>query len=126
VEDDSPEGAARAFVEAARAGDRQAVFELLGPVTRERVARASRRATELVGGSTRFEELDLVGLGKPSETAAPKKFAVRERVSAEDAGDGRGYTLVEIVDANGGRAELHLVEISGNWRVELPTYPDVQ
>jgi hypothetical protein len=126
VEDDSPEGAARAFVEAARAGDRQAVFELLGPETRAKVARASQRATELVGGGTRFEELDLVGLGKPSETAAPKEFVVKRRVSAEEAGAERGYTLVDVVDANGARSELRLVEISGNWRVEIPDYPDVQ
>ncbi len=120
VEDDSPEGAARAFVEAASAGDRQALYELLGPETRARLERASRRATDLVGGGMRFDALDLVGLEAPSESGALRDVVVKKRVSAEEAGADRGYTIVEVVDATGRRAELRLVEIGGNWRVEIP------
>lgn len=124
VEDYSPEGAARAFVEAANAGDRRAIYELLGPETKARLAHASRRATDLVGGGTRFDALDLVGLGTPLESGSPTEVVVKRRVSAEEANDERGYTLVEVVDTSGRRAELRLVEIGGNWRVEVPAYPD--
>src|SRR5690606_37707236 len=48
-EDDTPEGAVRAFVAAARAGDHEALFELLGPATRARLERSAVHLGILTG-----------------------------------------------------------------------------
>ncbi len=122
VEDDSPEGAARAFAAAARAGDREAIYELLGPATRARLARATKRATDLVGGAKRFDELDLIGLGSPLDTFVTKEFIVKGRIAAADSGSERDYTIVELVDGNGRRSQLTMVDVGGRWRVEVDDY----
>lgn len=114
VDDDSPEGVARAFTAAARAGDRDAVFDLLGPETRKRLGEAAKRATALVGGSRRFDPLDLVGVSKPGETAAPQAF---ELVSRD--GD---KAVVDIVTADDEHHPLSLVKVGGKWKVEVPAY----
>lgn len=112
-DDDTPEGAVRALLDAARAGDAETVHELLGPATRDRLAEAARRSTELAGGTKRFTELDLIALGKPSaETTA---VSVRSR----RVGD---QTVVEIEDAVGQRSTLHVVQVDGHWRIEVPAF----
>ncbi len=113
VDDDSPEGVVRAFSDAARAGDRRAIFGLLGPKTLERLREHARHATDLVGGPRRFGSLDLVSIGKASEFATIKELRVRERA---------GATFVEISSAHGKRSELAVVQVDGRWRVELPGY----
>lgn len=122
VDDDSPEGAARAFAAAAKAGDRAAIHKLLGPATRARLARATKRATDLVGGAKRFDELDLIGLGSPLETFVVNEFIVKGRIAAADSGGERDVTIVELVDGNGRRSQLTMVEVAGSWRVEVPEY----
>lgn len=111
--DDSPEGAVRAFMDAARAGDREAVRELLGPRTRERLTEATRRATELVGGEKRFDELDLVAIGEAGDDWSSAELSTRRRGDA---------TVVVITARSGQSAELPVVEIDGHWRIELPHY----
>ena len=45
----SPDGAVRALAEAAEAGDRDAVYALLGPATRARLATDAERAAQAAG-----------------------------------------------------------------------------
>jgi len=112
ADDETPDGAVRAFVSAARAGDRGAVYELLGPRTRAHLDAQAQKATEHVGGSRRFAPTELMsvtsgGLDRP----APREFVVRER-------DG-DTAVVEIVAVDGARTPMTVVEIDGHWRVEL-------
>ena len=114
AEDSSPEGVARSFAAAARAGDRKAVYDMLGPQTRARLVEAAKRSTDLVGGSRRFKPLDLVGVGKPGETVAPKEFVLKFQ-------DG-DRAVVEIVTTDDARHELTLVKVDGKWKIEVPKY----
>lgn len=107
-EDDTPEGAVRAFAAAARAGDRQTMYELFGPATRRWLAAAAERASQLVGGSRRYQAIDLINAGS---MAGPVHISVRENK------DGRAR--VEIVDEHGNRSTVDVVEVEGRWRVEL-------
>ena len=111
--DDSPEGAVRAFMTAARAGDRRALRQLLGPRTRARLAAATDRATQLVGGEKRFEELDLIAIGEPGDDWSSADLDTVTR------GD---QTVVVVTAASGQKAELPVVEVDGHWRIELPGY----
>jgi hypothetical protein len=112
VDDDSPEGAVRSFVAAAEAGDRTAVYELLGPATRARLAEAAERATNLAGSTGRYAPLDLISISPIAER--PKKINLVSR-------DG-DTAVVEVVDASGAAARLSLVREEGHWRLELPDY----
>ncbi len=114
VEDDSPKGVARSFAAAARAGDREAVYRMLGPKTRARLVDASKRATDLVGGSRRFKPLDLVGVSKPGETLAPKEFLLKSN-------DGDN-AIVEIVTGDDKRHQMTLVKVEGEWKIEVPEF----
>ena len=114
VDDDSPEGAVRAFIAAANTGDREAIYELLGPETRARLAAATERSTELVGGPKRFDELDLIAIGRPGESWAPKRI---ERKTID------GRTVVELETVAGERTLIPVVEVDGEWRIELTDYP---
>lgn len=112
ADDETPVGAVKAFVSAAREGDRAAVYELLGPRTRAHLDAQARKATEFVGGSRRFEPTELMSvtsgsLGHP----APRDYVLRER-------DG-DTAIVEIVGADGTRSPTTVVEVDGHWRVEL-------
>lgn len=108
-EDDTPEGAVRAFVAAARAGDHEALFELLGPATR---ARLERSAVHLG---------ILTGEGRP---ASPSELI---RVDAERGGpvdvqvlSERGDRAVVRVRGDEEEGRLELVRVDGHWRIELP------
>lgn len=110
--DETPEGAARAFVTAARTGDRAAVFALLGPGTRAYLESEAVRATEIAGGSRRVDPRELVSVtATGADTPAPKAFRVAER-----AGD---RAIVEVVARDGTAHPLRLVRVDGHWRVEL-------
>jgi hypothetical protein len=115
AEDETPTGVVRAFAQAARAGDREAIFELLGPQTRQRLTEAARRATHLVGGSRRFEPLDLISVGRMGERSVPQRFEMRQQ--------GARAATVEAVDVSGNRSSITVVRVEGGWRVELPDYP---
>ena len=107
-EDDSPDGAVRAFAAAARAGDRDTMMELFGPETRAWLDAAAGRATQLVGGNGRFDPIDLINAGALGGT--PARILVRE---AEG-----GRARVEVTDETGRRAMVDLVELDGHWRLE--------
>lgn len=115
--DESPEGVVRALDQAARAGDRKAVYELLGPKTRAALERKTQRATELVGGARRFQPLELISLATPGEPSRIK------RLDVEGSGDVR-YVIV--TDVSGRRSRLPVVEVDGHWRVELPSYYETE
>ena len=108
--DASPEGAARAFVSAARAGDRRGVWDLLGPGTRARLEAAAVRAGE-VDATRRYDALSMLEVGAPGRAS--------ERVEAVLA-DRRGdRAAVDVLGPGGARDRLTLVRVGRSWRVEL-------
>jgi hypothetical protein len=109
--DASPDGAVRAFVSAARGGDRKAAWALVGPATRHRLEAAAEGATEKVGGTRRYAPLDMLDLGASDSTYVPTDFRV---LSSE-----RGEARVEVSGPGGRRDVVRTVLVSGRWRVEL-------
>lgn len=101
------------MLQAARNGDRDTVYELLAPATQEALAREAKRATDLVGASTRFSPKDLVSVGSSEGVAAPTDLTV-----LEERGD---HAVVEVVSPSG-RSRVELVRVNGHWRIELPGY----
>jgi hypothetical protein len=108
-----PEAAVREMIQAAKLGDRDAVFELLTPATRERLDAEARRATDLVGASQRYAAKDLLSIGSSDGVADPTDITV-----LDDRGD---RAVVEVVSP-AGRARVDLIRIDGRWRVDLPAY----
>jgi hypothetical protein len=108
-----PEAAVREMLQAAKTGDRDTVFELLTPATRDRLDAEARRATDLVGASQRYAAKDLVSIGSSDGVADPTDITV-----LEDRGD---RAVVEVVSP-GGRARVELVKLDGRWRIDLPQY----
>jgi hypothetical protein len=108
-----PEAAVRDMIQAAKTGERDAVFELLAPATRERLAAQARRATDLVGASQRYTAKDLISIGSSDGVADPTDITV-----LEEHGD---HAVVELVSP-AGRARIDLVKIAGRWRIDLPQY----
>src|SRR5687767_13632197 len=111
--DDGPEGTVRSLIAAAREGDRQAILELLGPQTRKMLAEETEKASQQAGGQVHFDELDLIGLGRPAEDWAPK------RIEREDDGD---QVVVEVEDSAGNVARIPMVYLDGGWKVEVVYY----
>ncbi len=101
------------MLQAARNGDRDTVYELLAPTTQEALAREAKRATDLVGASTRFAPKDLVSVGSSEGVAAPTDLTV-----LDERGD---HAVVEVVSPSG-RSRVELVRVNGHWRIELPGY----
>ncbi|HEU4726748.1 MAG TPA: hypothetical protein VFT22_02635 [Kofleriaceae bacterium] len=108
-----PEGAVRDMIQAAKTGDRDTVFELLAPRTRDRLDAEARRATDLVGASQRYTAKDLISIGGSEGVADPTDITV-----LEEHGD---RAVVEIVSPSG-RARVELVKLGGRWRIDLPQY----
>lgn len=108
-----PEAAVRALVTAARAGDRQAVWKLLSPETQARLTEGAKRATDLVGSSSRYRPLDLISIGSSEDVPPPLDIRTVER-----HGD---RAVVEIVSI-GEPARIELVRVERRWRVDLPAY----
>ena len=113
VGDGTPAGAARAFVTAARAGDKRATWELLGPRTRERVIATAQAATEKVGGARRYGPLDVLDVTAREQSYEPTDVVVRTKSDDGDA------AVVDILGPAGRRDVLDLVRVDGRWRVEL-------
>jgi hypothetical protein len=111
VDTGSPQGAVRAFLAAASAGDREGLYELLGPETRDRLDLAARRATDLVAGARRYQPVDMISVATGSEVAPTKEVNVVSR--------SEGRAVVEVVDAGGQRAALTVVRVDGSWYIEL-------
>jgi hypothetical protein len=113
VTDPGPEGAVRNMLAAASAGDRVAVYALLGPQTRARLDERARRATDVVGSSVRYSALDLISIGASRDVPPPTDLTVVERLDER--------AVVEVVSA-AGRARVVVVRVDGDWRIELPEY----
>ncbi|HEY2746292.1 MAG TPA: hypothetical protein VGL86_16775 [Polyangia bacterium] len=107
----TPEGAVRALAEAAESGDRDAVYALLGPATRARLAGDAERAAH-EAGRHELGPVDLVGAG----WSAPRWRAVDFDVLTR-TGD---HATVEVRGASHERETLSCVLVDGDWRVELP------
>ena len=108
-----PEAAVRDMIQAAKTGDRDTVFALLTPATRDRLDAEARRATDLVGASQRYTAKDLISIGSSEGVADPTDITV-----VEEHGE---RAVVEIVSP-AGRARLELVKLEGRWRIDLPQY----
>lgn len=106
----------RDLLTAAKTGDRDTIYELLTPATRNALETGAKRATDLVGAAVRFSAKDLISIGAFDSSAAPTDITVIEQ---------RGeHAIVEIV-APSGRSRLDLVEADGRWRVDLAHYGDL-
>lgn len=107
----SPDGAVRALTEAAEAGNRDAVWALLGPATRKRLAADAARAAQ-AAGRREIVPQDLLAAG----WAPPRWRAAELDVIARD-GD---HATVEVTGAHRERETVACVRVDGQWRVELP------
>ena len=105
----APTDTVRALIAAVRTQDRAAIFELLGPETRLELEARARAATDLVGSNLRYAAVDMIGLGGFDAVAAPGLRLVEER---------DGLAVVEI-SGDSARAQIHLVKVGDDWRIEL-------
>lgn len=108
-----PDVAVREMLQAAKTGDREAVFSLLSPATRERLELEAKRATDLVGAARRYAAKDLLSIGSSDGVSAPTDITV-----VEERGD---RAVVEVVSATG-RSRIDLAKVDGAWRIDLPAY----
>lgn len=108
----SPESAVTRFVDAARQMDGEAMFAMLGPRTRERLSDAALRATDL--SPRRYSGADMIGFNTSLEDLVVDDLAIR--VVSRD-GD---RAEVELRDRRGRAHRLELVQVDGEWRIELP------
>jgi hypothetical protein len=106
----SPDGAVRTLAEAAEAGDRDAVYALLGPATRARLAADAERAAQ-AAGRRELGPADLVAAG----WSPPQWHAVDFDVLTR-SGD---RATVEIRGPGHERETVTCVLVGGQWRVEL-------
>ena len=105
--------AVREMLQAAKTGDREAVFSLLSPATRERLEFEAKRATDLVGAARRYAAKDLLSIGSSDGVPAATDITV-----VEERGD---RAVVEVVSP-AGRSRIDLAKIDGAWRIDLPSY----
>src|SRR5262245_57947204 len=107
----SPEGAVRAFAEAAADGDRPAVWKLLGPSTRKKLEDDARHAAEVSGRrAMKPEEMLAVGWFPPKLRVDDVREVTREH----------GRATVEVTGRNGERESVTCVNEGGAWKIELP------
>jgi hypothetical protein len=109
-----PDATVRSLLQAARAGDRKAVWRLLSPDTQERLERQARHATEQVASNTRYTALDMISIGSSEDVPPPSEIRVKWR---------QGDDAVVEVAGTAGKAELSLRRVNGRWRVHLPQAP---
>lgn len=105
----------RAFVAAARAEDKVAVWELLGPETRRMITSAAAAATDKIGGAQRVAPLDLFDVMTSARSYTPGEIMLQES-------DGQSAT-VDVLGPEGRRDAVRVVLASGRWRVELWSRP---
>jgi hypothetical protein len=108
-----PDAAVRELLQATKAGDRDAVFELLSLATQDRLAAQARHATDLVGAAQRYTARDLISIGSSDGVPAPTDITVIEEHAERAA--------VEVASP-AGRARVDLVKQAGRWRIDLPQY----
>jgi hypothetical protein len=110
-DDSSPEAAVTSLIAAARAGDRVAVYQRLGPRTRKRIDELLSSAQRT--GATRIlrpEDLVTVGWVPPAGAAAGTRTLHRDGDEAE----------VEVYSGGGDRQSVRVVREGKSWKVELP------
>ena len=107
----SPSAAVRSLIAAARAGDRGAVYDRLGPRTRGRIE-ALLVAGHRSGGGRMLVPQDLVAVGwlPPAWEPAGTRVLHRDGDEAE----------VEVFSGTGDRQSVHTVREGKSWKVELP------
>jgi hypothetical protein len=113
VDDPGPDAAVHELLQAARTGDRQAVFQLLSPDTQQRLEERAQNATSLVGANRRYRAMDLISIGSFEDQPAPTELRVVEQY---------GDKAVVEVESPAGRARIALLKIDGRWRIDLPEY----
>jgi hypothetical protein len=108
---DNPEGAVQLFIAAARSGDRAAVYQRLGPATRERIE-TLLTSSQYQGGRNiaRPEDFFSVGWAPPAWEPAGVRTVHLDGERAE----------VEVYSAAGDRHSLTLVREGKEWKIELP------
>jgi hypothetical protein len=101
----------RAFAEAAADGDRDDVWRLLGPKTRERLESDAKRAAEL-SGQRPPKGMDMLAVGwfRP-------RFRVDDVKELSRSGD---QATVEVRGGKGERETIACVRVGSAWKVELP------
>jgi len=108
---ESPEGAVRLFIAAARSGDRGSVFARLGPATRARIENLEGSVRPLSGrAQIKPEDFLSVGWAPPAWEPAGTRLLQRTRESAE----------VEVYSSAGDRHALSLMREGREWKIELP------
>jgi hypothetical protein len=108
-----PDAAVRAFIQAARTGDRKAVWRLLSPATQHALDERAKRATDLVGSSQRYAALDMISVGSSDDVPTPTDIRVMSRI---------GDTAIVEIEGPTGRAQLDVVRVNGRWRIDLAAY----
>jgi hypothetical protein len=109
-----PEATVRSLVQAARAGDRKAVWRLLSPDTQERLERQAKHATEQVASNNRYTALDMISIGSSEDVPPPSDIKVIWR---------QGDDCIVEVAGPAGKAQLTLRKVGGRWKVHLPAAP---
>lgn len=109
-----PEATVRSLVQAARAGDRKAVWTLLSPDTQARLEYQAREATWRVASNVRYTALDLISIGSSEDVPPPTEIRTTWQ-KGDDA-------IVEVAGP-AGKAQLPLRRVGGRWRVHLPGPP---
>jgi hypothetical protein len=113
VTDPGPDEAVRDMIRAAKAGERQLVFDLLTPETQARLKERAQRATDLGGASMRYTAMDLISIGTAAGIAPPTDITVLDERNER--------AVVEVVSATG-RSRVELSRIDGRWRVDLSRF----
>jgi hypothetical protein len=112
---DTAEAIARQFLAASLAGDSTAMYELMSKDTREQLASAARRATELVGGSRRYGPTDMIDVSPSAAGTQLPALSVLER------GERRVVFDVGATTSHPG-ATLTVIYEQEAWRVDVPAY----
>jgi hypothetical protein len=108
----TPESAVQALVVAARAGDRQRVWQLVGPRTRDRI-RKLQAATHGQSGRVKLRPDQLLSVGWAPPAWEPSGMRTLRR-------DGT-HAQVEVYSASGDRHMVELVREGTGWKIELPS-----
>jgi hypothetical protein len=113
VSQPGPEAAVRDMLRAAMTGDRDTVYDLLGPETHKRLEAEARRASDMVGATLRYTAKDLVSLGSSEGVIPPSDITVLEETDD---------SAVVLVVRGEDRATMQLVRSDDRWLVEIPQY----
>ena len=113
VDAPGPDAAVHDFVEAARIGDRKAMFDLMSPDTQRHLEEEAQSSTAKVGASVRYTALDLISIGAFDDP--PPRIELRVATQYGDKAE------VEI-DSGTGKALIPMVRVDGRWKLDLSVY----